>query len=121
MKKYGIYSYSLDSPERGRMLEVFPNAAVYENTELGVAYYLFNGTYETTLGETHPNSVDLSSWVLVDTVEEKLDERYLTYAEFDAWAAETMQQEHIGIELILNRQCAIRLYKTVFSVDPEEA
>ena len=98
MKKYSLYSTTVESAEREALLSKYTQAATY------LPFYLFAQTHEQAFGVPAVGGVDWSQHRLVDTEEDKSSDTDLTFAEFDAMSDALLAQEHQGIELI----CRIR-------------
>jgi len=111
MKTYMIISATFETEQNTKIIAFWTKAAQYGN------YFLINGDYENQFSEEHPKVEDKSMFNIVPTADDKLEPTDLTEEEFLAWATARMQQEHDGTLLLINRQCAKILRRTIFKTE----
>lgn len=116
MKLYSIYSKTVGSEDRDRLVEMYPQSAIYTQSDFSKQYVLFPVTHEQAFGEPASNITDMSGVTIVDEVTTAGE---VTEEMFEAWAEDLMQSPDGGREVIINRQCALFLLNRYFKSEEE--
>lgn len=106
MKKYSIYSPSVQTIERDNLKTLYKGAFYSLNVKgTNVDLILFPASHKEKFGTEPTESIDMSHMSIVETVENP--ETEITEAMFSAWAEQELLKPQTGREIIANRQQAL--------------
>lgn len=118
MKKYSIYSPSVQTIERDNLKTLY-QGALYSLDVNGttVDLILFPAYHKEKFGTEPIESIDMSHFNIVETIENP--ETEITEAMFSAWAEQELLKPQTGREIIANRQQALLVIEN-YAVQDEQ-